>query len=152
MSAIKVKGVASVTKALSKFGESARKELISILQDNATAIELNAIRKAPATLGGKPINIKQRINKKSERGGLTWLIGVEGADPLPVYVEFGTGASAREILAPYTDDIKALAREYYINGLGTLKGKPYLIPSWYAQEPILLKELEDELSRLAKNT
>jgi hypothetical protein len=149
MSVIQLKGITQVTKAISEFGEKARKGLVSVLQDNATAIELAAIQAAPATLGGKSINLKQRINKISERNGLNWKVTVEGKDPLPVYIEFGTGASAKEILAPYDVDIKAIAREYYINGLGTLRGKPYLIPAWLKQEPILLKELEAELQRLA---
>ena len=66
--------------------------------------------------------------------GLTGEVSVDGAkreggkggDDMAAYIEFGTGLSAREILAPYPQWVKDIAMEFFVNGLGTLQGKPYL--------------------------
>ena len=68
--------------------------------------------------------------------GLTGEVGVIGrqtantdkSDPnnLAAYFEFGTGLSAQQILAPYPQWVKDIAMDYFVTGLGTLVGKPYL--------------------------
>lgn len=50
----------------------------------------------------------------------------KGGDDMAAYIEFGTGLSAREILAPYPQWVKDIAMQFFVNGLGTLQGKPYL--------------------------
>lgn len=50
----------------------------------------------------------------------------KGGNDMAAYIEFGTGLSAREILAPYPQWVKDIAMEFFVNGLGTLQGKPYL--------------------------
>ena len=76
------------------------------------------------------------IGNEFEDKGLTGKVGVIGkqsvaknqSDPanMAVYLEFGTGLSASQILAPYPQWVKDIAYEYYVNGEGTLIGKPYL--------------------------
>ena len=66
--------------------------------------------------------------------GLTGEVAVDGAkreddkggNDMAAYIEFGTGLSAREILAPYPQCVKDIAMQFFVNGLGTLQGKPYL--------------------------
>ena len=66
--------------------------------------------------------------------GLTGEVAVDGAkreddkggNDMAAYIEFGTGLSAREILAPYPQWVKDIAMQFFVNGLGTLQGKPYL--------------------------
>lgn len=50
----------------------------------------------------------------------------EGGNDMAAYIEFGTGLSAQEILAPYPQWVKDVAMNFFVNGLGTLQGKPYL--------------------------
>ena len=50
----------------------------------------------------------------------------EKGNDMAAYIEFGTGLSAREILAPYPQWVKDIAMQFFVNGLGTLQGKPYL--------------------------
>ena len=50
----------------------------------------------------------------------------KGGNDMAAYIEFGTGLSAREILAPYPQWVKDIAMQFFVNGLGTLQGKPYL--------------------------
>ena len=76
------------------------------------------------------------IGNEFENKGLTGRVGVlvkktvpkNQSDPanLAAYVEFGTGLSAAQILAPYPQWVKDIAFEYYVNGEGPLIGKPYL--------------------------
>ena len=76
------------------------------------------------------INITSSFRDK----GLTGEVAVDGAkredgkggDDMAAYIEFGTGLSAREILAPYPQWFKDIAMQFFVNGLGTLQGKPYL--------------------------
>ena len=76
------------------------------------------------------------IGNEFEDKGLTGRVGVLGQQTVPknqsdpanlaAYFEFGTGLSASQILAPYPQWVKDIAFEYYVNGEGTLIGKPYL--------------------------
>ena len=76
------------------------------------------------------------IGNEFEDKGLTGKVGILGQQSVPknqsdpahmaVYFEFGTGLSASQILAPYPQWVKDIAYEYYVNGKGTLIGKPYL--------------------------
>jgi hypothetical protein len=76
------------------------------------------------------INITSSFRDK----GFTGEVAVDGAkredgkggDDMAAYIEFGTGLSAREILAPYPQWVKDIAMQFFVNGLGTLQGKPYL--------------------------
>jgi hypothetical protein len=76
------------------------------------------------------------IGNEFKDKGLTGRVGVLGQQTVPknqsdpanlaAYVEFGTGLSAAQILAPYPQWVKDIAYEYYVSGKGTLIGKPYL--------------------------
>jgi len=54
---------------------------------------------------------------------MTGEVGVLGENNLAAYFEFGTGLSAREILAPYPQWIKDIAWQFYVNGLGYIERK-----------------------------
>lgn len=75
------------------------------------------------------------ITKAFENKGLKGMVNVDGekmsedrekGNNMAAYIEFGTGLSAREILADYPQWVKDIAWEYFETGEGTLKGKPYL--------------------------
>ena len=66
-----------------------------------------------------------------ENGTYKGEVGVEGnskskAGKLAAYIEFGTGLSARTILANYPKAVQDTAYKFFETGLGTLKGRPYL--------------------------
>ncbi|UON85677.1 hypothetical protein MUK70_11865 [Dyadobacter chenwenxiniae] len=60
-------------------------------------------------------------------------------DHMAAYLEFGTGRHAARYVPTLLKDFQALARTFYVNGKGTLKEHPYLIPA-YMQEGARLKE------------
>lgn len=150
---VKIKGLDKLVKKLSKFGEDGERAVKRNIEFSATNIELNAIRRAPFEIGGVPTGIKQKIDKSISNGGLTAKVGVQGSDPFPIYIEVGTGLNFIELVnsdpANYDDDIKELARQFYINGQGTLPARPYLFPSFFEERPKLLEELEKDLTELA---
>lgn len=108
------------------------------IADTATAIEIEATRKAPKYEGGSFINIDKRFFEK----GLKAEVGIMGENKLAAYFEFGTGLSAASILAPYPQWVKDIAMTFYINGKGTLKGKPYFYPAVFKNIKIFQREIK----------
>ena len=86
------------------------------------------------------------VNSEITNKGLKGKVGVDGGESnIAAYFEFGTGLSARQILAPYPQWIKDIAYEFYETGKGTLKGKPYLYNNF-------LKNLERFKVKIGKIT
>jgi hypothetical protein len=66
-----------------------------------------------------------------------------------VYVEFGTGSSAAAYIPTLPKEIQEYAKQFYINGQGTMIKQPYLIPAFLRESPIFIKELEKILKNNA---
>jgi len=129
---------------LKKYKEEQIKEMKNLVIDTVTTIEIEATRSVPASQKGtKFINIDKQISKS----GLKGEVGVMGNNNLAAYFEFGTGLSAGTILAPYPEWIKKIAMKFYINGRGTLEGKPYLYPSVLKNFTIFKSELKKIINR-----
>lgn len=107
----------TVGRDLERYRNDTVKKVRDLISDFASQLEIEATRDAPNFI---------HIDKKISKGGLKAEVGVMGDNPLAAYIEFGTGLSAREILAPYPQWISDIAMQFYVNGMGTLKGKPYL--------------------------
>ena len=123
---------------LDKYRKEQIRKMRELVVDTVTDIEVEATREAP-----------QFVAVKSEfrNNDLTGEVGVWGENNLAAYFEFGTGLSAREILAPYPEWIREIAWKFYINGLGTLKGKPYLYPAVLRYG----NEFYKKMARMVKN-
>lgn len=151
---IKIKGLSKVTSDLKKFGVDGTNVIKRELDITATDIQRKAFTRARSRLGNEPLNIKQRIDKNVSNGGLTWKVGIQGAEDLDAYVEFGTGLNFIDIISrepgKYTPEILAVARLFYKNGQGPLRGTPYLFPSFFEESPKLIENLKSELTKLAK--
>ena len=97
------------------------------------------------------------IGNKFEDKGLTGKVGVIGKQSVPknqsdpanlaAYVEFGTGLSASQILAPYPQWVKDIAYEYYVSGEGTLIGKPYLFNKFLKNLETFERDLNNLLEK-----
>lgn len=105
---------------LDKYRKEQIRKMRELVVDTVKNIEVEATRKAPQFV---------TVESEFRNNDLTGEVGVLGENNLAAYFEFGTGLSAREILAPYPQWIKDIAWEFYINGQGTLQGKPYLYPA-----------------------
>ena len=97
------------------------------------------------------------ISNKFENKGLTGKVGVIGKQSAPknqsdpanmaAYIEFGTGLSAAQILAPYPQWVKDIAYEYYVSGEGTLIGKPYLFNNFLKNIETFERDLNNLLEK-----
>jgi hypothetical protein len=133
---------------LKKYKAEQVKKMRYLVVDTVTDIEIEATRKAPV---GEDGDIFINIDKRFTNNDMTGEVGVMGENNLAAYFEFGTGLSAREILAPYPEWIREIAWKFYINGLGTLKGKPYLYPSVLKNTEIFNKKLDEIIKEKTKD-
>ena len=110
----------TTSKNLSTYKTQMFRDVVQLVENAITDVQILAMRDAP-----KFVNIDKKFTDK----GLTGEVGVMGemeGNHIAAYIEFGTGLSAREILAPYPQWVKDIAHEFYVNGQGKLQGKPYL--------------------------
>lgn len=133
---------------LNKYKADQIRKMRELVVDTVTTIEIEATRKAPV---GEDGDIFINIDKRFTNNDMTGEVGVMGENNLAAYFEFGTGLSAREILAPYPEWIREIAWKFYINGLGTLKGKPYLYPSVLKNTEIFNKKLDEIVKEKTKD-
>ena len=133
---------------LKKYKAEQIRKMRYLVVDTVTTIEIEATRKAPV---GEDGDIFINIDKRFTNNDMTGEVGVMGENNLAAYFEFGTGLSAREILAPYPEWIREIAWKFYINGLGTLKGKPYLYPSVLKNTEIFNKKLDEIIKEKTKD-
>ncbi len=147
---VRVKGLDKALADLNTKSDAVIDAVKESLANAATDIEIQAIRNAPSTWNGLSLNIKQRIDKVSENNGLAWKVGVQSGDPvfeIEAWLEFGTGLSAKEILAnpQYTQEVRDVARQFYRNGQGRIIGRPYLMPAFFANTANLVQEIEEQI-------
>ena len=126
-----------------------------VLANTATDVEKQAIASAPTQWEGFPLNIKQKIDKKSSNNGLLWQVGVDvptTGEQWEAWMEFGTGLSAREILSnpQYSQEVRDIARRFYRNGKGRIVGNPYLMPAFYRNTANLVNDMVDEINKVLK--
>ena len=149
---VKVIGLDKALADLDKKGDAVIEAVKDALSSAATDIEIDAIRNAPSQWNGLPLNIKQRIDKVADDGGLTWRVGIQSGDPvfeIEAWLEFGTGLSAKQILSNpvYTQEVRDIARRFYRNGQGRIVGRPYLMPSFFKNTANLVSDIEAEIKK-----
>ena len=150
----KSKITSSVIADLEKFKEEKERAIYNAVFKCVKDTELQAIGSLnEATNNYSEIEGTQFIKiddakVRIENGSYIGEVGVQGDSEskevkLAAYIEFGTGLSAREILAPYPKDVQDTAYAFYETGEGTLKGSPYLFNNF-------LKNYETFKSNLIK--
>ena len=113
------------------------RDVVRLVENAITDVQILAMRDAP-----KFVNIDKKFTDK----GLTGEVGVMGemeGNHIAAYIEFGTGLSAQEILAPYPQWVKDIAHEFYVNGQGKLQGKPYLYNNFLVIAEKFKRELKE---------
>jgi hypothetical protein len=142
MARVIISGMDSLKRRLNSMSVNVQKEVKLQVLDSATTIQMNAINAAPAGLKG-------RIDSTPKDNGFASEIGVQSSTNIPVYVEFGTGSSAADYVPTLPKEIQEYAKQFYINGQGTMIKQPYLIPAFLRESPIFIKELEKILKNNA---
>jgi hypothetical protein len=157
---------AEFTRRVGQLGDKLKGDVSALIGLTASDIVLEAVRNAPgpgdpiATERGSEtqqdiardrawVPISQAIAFELESDGMAALVYVEkAAGELAVYVEVGTGQSARSYLATLSPEWQAAARKFYINGKGTIVNRPYMYPAIQKYEVIFIKELRELLKDL----
>lgn len=144
--------LSELSKALKMYDKATIKEIKEIVADNGSNLQTRAIR----TLNGYSGNQLESLNfinivGQSKDNGLSFTVGVPSVSTdkkshLPAYVEFGTGLSAKSILALYPEEVKQIAMQFFVNGRGTLIGHPYLFNNYQ----IVVTEFTKELNTFLK--
>ena len=127
----------TTSKNLSTYRTKMFRDVVQLVENAITEVQILAMRDAP-----KFVNIDKKFTNK----GLTGEVGVMGemeGNHIAAYIEFGTGLSAREILAPYPQWVKDIAYEFYVTGQGKLKGKPYLYNNFLAIAEKFKRDLKE---------
>ena len=151
-----IKGINQLSKALSDYEKETLQEIKEIVADNGSYLLNKAQRSLNAYTGSQLDNLNFiNLVLTSKDGGYSVTVGVPTVGSskkshLAAYVEFGTGLSAKSILADYPEEVKQLAMTYFQTGTGTLKGSPYLFNNWIVQRDLFIKELNDYLKERSK--
>ena len=127
----------TTSKNLSTYKTQMFRDVVRLVENAITDVHILAMRDAPKFV---------YIDKKFTDKGLTGEVGVMGemeGNHIAAYIEFGTGLSAREILAPYPQLIKDGAYDFWETGRGTLKVKPYLYNNFLVIAEKFKKELKE---------
>lgn len=156
-----IKGINELVRKMKSAGKRFENEVFIIVDGNIGEMEMEAIRLAPG--GGDMIltehgsetqkkiargrgwrPISQEIGSSISQDKLSGTVYVnDGAGLIAAWVEFGTGQSAKNYLMTVPKEWRDIAANYIINRKGTIINQPYLLPAWYRQKVIFLKELED---------
>jgi HK97 gp10 family phage protein len=139
---IQVKGLDEAIKALAKYGEEVKIDTAKAMNTSMIAVESNAKRGAPVDTGRLRASIVTTKAKKEDLVART----VVGANYGP-YIEFGTGAYARDYLASQDAEMQRYAMQFYVNGLGKLPAQPFLFPAWESERPKFEKAVKELLQR-----
>jgi hypothetical protein len=154
---VRVIGLNAALRDINNRGSLAIDAAKRTLASTASAIDFEAKNAAPRSLSGNSLdsevdgiilNLKQRIDKVASNNGLTFVIGIQGTQDFDAYAEFGTGQSAVQILngPGYTSEMRAIAMTFFKNGLGTLRGRPFLFPAWIRNTANLVSDLNTNIS------
>lgn len=163
-----VNGLNNVLGALKKFEDAISQEVREQVEFHTGEIELSAIRNAPGpgeeiiTEDGSqtqadiarsrawtPIN--QAIGYTISDNGFRGTVFVErSAGEIAVWVEMGTGQSAKSYLSTVEPEWRSVAQKYYINGKGTIINQPYLYPAYLRGRIDFLNDLKQALKNISK--
>lgn len=162
-----IKGLDALLKGLDRASLAFQQGVKDIISINIGDIELQAIRDAPD--GGSSIKTEtgsisqESINEKykggaSISGAITSEIAPDGfsgrvilddsAGKIGIFVEMGTGQSAKLYLADKSPEWKAYAMRFYINGKGTIINQPFLLPAFMKYQIQTIKELKAALKNI----
>jgi HK97 gp10 family phage protein len=136
---MKIKGITSVTARFQRLSKQAELQVKSSVVRNTDQIYAEAVANVPVLDG----YLRGSGNTSYQDGQLTGIVAFGGnAAPYAPYVEFGTGSG---VVIP--QGFNAFAMQFYVNGKGTMKAQPYLIPAFIKYKKVFLNDMK----RIAKN-
>ena len=136
---MKIKGITSVTARFQRLSKQAELQVKSSVVRNTDQIYAQAVANVPVQDG----HLRGSGNTSYQDNQLTGIVAFGGnAAPYAPYVEFGTGSG---VVVP--EGFNAFAMQFYVNGKGTMRAQPYLIPAFIKYRKVFLNDMK----RIAKN-
>ena len=127
-----VRGRDEIIRNLQRYSQSMIREFEYELLRASSTIEMKAKMNAPVDLGKLRQSIFHRVNNTE----LTAEVGA--TEFYAPYVEFGTGQYVQ-----VDSDFRDLAMEFYVNGQGKTRPKPFLIPAFYSERNKFIQNIKN---------
>ena len=136
---MKIRGITSVTARFQRLSKQAELQVKSSVVRNTDQIYAEAVANVPVLDG----YLRGSGNTSYQDNQLTGIVAFGGnAAPYAPYVEFGTGSG---VVIP--QGFNDFAMQFYVNGKGTMKAQPYLIPAFIKYRKVFLSDMR----KIAKN-
>ncbi len=129
---LKIDGLDKLQARIKKLSEAAKVEVVKEIQAGCENIAGGARRRVPRDTGFLAGSIS---NKNLDNGAES----VAQKD-YAAYVEFGTGAHVEIPIG-----LEEYARQFYVNGKGTLPASPFMFPSYFEEKPKLIERIVKKL-------
>ena len=136
---MKIKGTSQVLNRLKSISKDTELAVKSAVVRNTDGIFKDALSAVPIDFGELQRSGIQSYSDNQLTGTVAF-----GGTPAPYapYVEFGTG-----INVSIPEGFSAYAMQFYVNGKGTMKAQPFLIPAFIKYKKIFLRDIR----KIAKN-
>lgn len=131
---LKITGLNETFNALGSRVDAIKKEVDNEMAASVELMATNAKQLFPsgrASVEGQTqmyAEIRASIRADKKMPFVYELIAGKGRDPMPAYIEFGTGKYFPQYPGK-EKEWQALAKEYYVNGRGWMSPAPYFYPS-----------------------
>ena len=131
---LKITGLNETFNALGSRVDAIKKEVDNEMAASVELMATNAKQLFPsgrASVNGQTqmyAEIRASIRADKKMPFVYELIAGKGTDPMPAYIEFGTGKYFPQYPGK-EKEWQALAKEYYVNGRGWMTPSPYFYPS-----------------------
>lgn len=136
---MKIKGTSQVLNRLKSISKDTELAVKSAVVRNTDGIFKDALSAVPIDFG----ELQRSGIPSYSDNQLTGTVAFGGTPaPYAPYVEFGTG-----INVSIPEGFGAYAMQFYVNGKGTMKAQPFLIPAFIKYKKIFLRDIR----KIAKN-
>ena len=136
---MKIRGTSQVLNRLKRVSSQATLQTKSAVVRNTDQIYAEAVANVPVLDG----YLRGSGNTNYQNNQLTGTVAFGGqAAPYAPYVEFGTGSGVN-VPQGFSD----YAMQFYVNGKGTMRAQPFLIPAYLKYRKVLLSDMR----KIAKN-
>jgi HK97 gp10 family phage protein len=136
---MKIRGTSQVLNRLKRVSSQATLQTKSAVVRNTDQIYAEAVANVPVLDG----YLRGSGNTSYLNNQLTGVVAFGGtAAPYAPYVEFGTGSGVN-VPQGFSD----YAMQFYVNGKGTMKAQPFLIPAYLKYRKVFLSDMR----KIAKN-
>ena len=139
---MKIRGTSQVLNRLKRVSSQATLQTKSAVVRNTDQIYAQALSNVPVLDG----YLRGSGNTSYKDNQLTGIVAFGGnAAPYAPYVEFGTGSGVN-----VPQGFEAYAMQFYVNGKGTMKAQPFLIPAFIKYKNVFLRDIRKIAKKISK--